>query len=54
MTALAIAFGCVWIVVALYVGWLRRNQQLLANRVQELAEQVAQARKQDSTTRKAA
>jgi CcmD family protein len=37
MESLAIAFSCAWIGVALYVGWLGRQQRRLATRLEELA-----------------
>jgi CcmD family protein len=37
MTSLAIAFALVWTAIALYVGWIGRNQRELAKRLEELA-----------------
>jgi CcmD family protein len=36
MEILAIAFTCVWVSLALYVGWLGRQQRRLALQVEEL------------------
>jgi CcmD family protein len=36
MEILAIAFTCVWVSLALYVGWLGRQQRRLASQVEEL------------------
>jgi CcmD family protein len=54
MAALAIAFACVWIGVALYVGWLGHNQRQLARDLKALAKSAGEARDKDSNTRKAA
>ena len=54
MAALATAFGCVWIVVSVYVGWLGRNQRRLSSRLEELAANIAQVRKEKPSARKAA
>jgi CcmD family protein len=54
MTVLAAAFACVWIALALYVGWLGRNQRRLAARLRELAALQAEIRDKTPTTAKAA
>ena len=54
MAALATAFACVWITVALYVGWIGRKQRQLAARLQELSALMAELREAKSLTRKAA
>ena len=54
MAALATAFGCVWIAVSVYVGWLGRNQRRLSSRLEELAANIAQVRKEKPSARKAA
>jgi CcmD family protein len=54
MAALAIAFACVWIGVALYVGWLGRNQRQLAAQLKALSNNLSEGREKISTMRKAA
>jgi CcmD family protein len=54
MAALATAFTCVWVTVALYVGWLGRNQRRLAARVEELSSLVAARRDEPTANRRAA
>jgi hypothetical protein len=52
MAALATAFACV--TVALYVGWLGRNQRRLSARVQELSRLVTAGHEGPQTSRRAA
>jgi CcmD family protein len=54
MAALATAFACVWVTVALYVGWLGRNQRRLSARIQELSKLVSACHEEPTTNRRAA
>jgi CcmD family protein len=54
MAALATAFACVWFTVALYVGWLGRNQRRLSARVHELSSLVAASKQEATSNRRAA
>jgi CcmD family protein len=54
MAALATAFACVWITVALYVAWLARNQRQLSTRVQELSALLAARSSEPKRSGKAA
>jgi CcmD family protein len=58
MEILAIAFTCVWVGLALYVGWLGRQQRRLALQLEELRSRgprpVAVGEKADPKSIKAA
>jgi CcmD family protein len=58
MEILAIAFTCVWVSLALYVGWLGRQQRRLALQVEELRSRglqpIAVGAKADRKSEKAA
>jgi CcmD family protein len=54
MAALATAFSCVWIVLALYVGWMGRHQHRLSSRLREMETLMGEACDKQPPARKAA
>jgi CcmD family protein len=54
MAALAAAFSCVWIALALYVGWMGRQQHRLAHRLHELQAHSDESADKQTPARKAA